>query len=208
MNKVEYFPGVVGYSGLMPESIEYVLKISAIAETGKLSWMPMTTGRGNGHVASVMPELRRGSVIGLNGVGKDVEIADALSTLRSAADNAIGLCLRDYEKSYGYFDLEGEGWALLKYEVGDFFKVHTDASRAYPRQVSTVYYINDDYTGGEIFFPYINLEVKPKKDEFLVFEKGPSVDVTLQWATYRDASDQTSLSYPKVLQITYYLVLD
>ena len=29
---------------------------------------------------------------------------------------------------------------------------------------------------------------------FLRLEKGPSVDVTLQWATYRDASDQTSLS--------------
>ena len=32
------------------------------------------------------------------------------------------------------------------------------------------------------------------KDTFLEFEKGPSVDVKLQWATYRDASDQTSLS--------------
>ena len=29
---------------------------------------------------------------------------------------------------------------------------------------------------------------------FLVFEEGPSQDVILQWATYRDASDQTSLS--------------
>jgi hypothetical protein len=33
-----------------------------------------------------------------------------------------------------------------------------------------------------------------KKDSFLVFEKGPSEDVLLQWATYRDASDQCSLS--------------
>ena len=33
-----------------------------------------------------------------------------------------------------------------------------------------------------------------KKNEFLVFEEGPSQDITLQWATYRDASDQTSLS--------------
>ena len=32
------------------------------------------------------------------------------------------------------------------------------------------------------------------KNEFLVFEEGPSVDVVLQWATYRDASDQCSLS--------------
>lgn len=31
-------------------------------------------------------------------------------------------------------------------------------------------------------------------NEFLVFEDGPSQDLTLQWATYRDASDQTSLS--------------
>ena len=29
---------------------------------------------------------------------------------------------------------------------------------------------------------------------FLVFEQGPSQDITLQWATYQDASDQTSLS--------------
>ena len=29
---------------------------------------------------------------------------------------------------------------------------------------------------------------------FLKFESGPSIDMTLQWATYRDASDQTSLS--------------
>ena len=31
-------------------------------------------------------------------------------------------------------------------------------------------------------------------NDFLVFEEGPSVDMTLQWATYRDASDQCSLS--------------
>jgi hypothetical protein len=30
--------------------------------------------------------------------------------------------------------------------------------------------------------------------EFLVFEEGPSQDIVLQWATYRDASDQCSLS--------------
>ena len=179
MNKFEYFPGVVGYTGLIPDSIRYVEKISELANSNRVSWMPMTTGRGNGNVASVIPELRRGSAIGLNGVGKDQDVASAMSTLKIAADNAINLCLKDYEKSYGYFDLEGEGWALLKYEVGDFFKVHTDASRAYPRQVSTVYYINDDYTGGEIFFPYIKLEVKPKKDEFLVF---PSTNLFSHYA--------------------------
>ncbi len=47
---------------------------------------------------------------------------------------------------------------------------------------------------GDEFFPGGMGEFHAPKNEFLVFEDGPSVDVTLQWATYRDASDQTSLS--------------
>jgi len=47
---------------------------------------------------------------------------------------------------------------------------------------------------GDAFFPGGYAEFVAKKDSFLVFEKGPSVDVRLQWATYRDAADQTSLS--------------
>lgn len=47
---------------------------------------------------------------------------------------------------------------------------------------------------GDPFFPGGMGEFFAPKNEFLVFEDGPSVDVTLQWATYRDASDQCSLS--------------
>lgn len=47
---------------------------------------------------------------------------------------------------------------------------------------------------GDAFFPGGMGEFEIEADEFLVFENGPSVSFTLQWATYRDASDQTSLS--------------
>ena len=47
---------------------------------------------------------------------------------------------------------------------------------------------------GDAFFPGGLAEFVAPADEFLVFERGPSVDVRLQWATYRDAADQTSLS--------------
>ncbi len=47
---------------------------------------------------------------------------------------------------------------------------------------------------GDEYFPGGMGEFLAPKNEFLVFEEGPSVDVTLQWATYRDASDQCSLS--------------
>ena len=48
-------------------------------------------------------------------------------------------------------------------------------------------------TGSE-FFPGGMGEFEAPMNEFLVFEDGPSMDVTLQWASYRDASDQCSLS--------------
>jgi hypothetical protein len=47
---------------------------------------------------------------------------------------------------------------------------------------------------GDPYFPGGMSGFDISADDFLVFEEGPSVDMTLQWATYRDASDQTSLS--------------
>lgn len=47
---------------------------------------------------------------------------------------------------------------------------------------------------GDAFFPGGVGAFYCPQDEFLVFERGPSEDVTLQWATYRDAADQSALS--------------
>lgn len=47
---------------------------------------------------------------------------------------------------------------------------------------------------GSGYFPGGMGEFVARKNEFLVFEEGPSQDVVLQWATYQDASDQCSLS--------------
>ena len=47
---------------------------------------------------------------------------------------------------------------------------------------------------GDPFFPGGMSAFPVPADTFLVFERGPSVDLVLQWATYRDAADQCSLS--------------
>jgi hypothetical protein len=95
-------------------------------------------------------------------------------------------------------DIAGVGWILAKnwwpYQRPSFVTPpfagyvsgHSTFSRAGAEVLTLI-------TGNE-YFPGGMGEFIAKKDEFLVFEKGPSVDVTLQWATYRDASDQTSLS--------------
>ncbi len=48
-------------------------------------------------------------------------------------------------------------------------------------------------TGTE-FFPGGMSGFVAQQNDFLVFEDGPSVDIILQWATYQDAADETSIS--------------
>ena len=47
---------------------------------------------------------------------------------------------------------------------------------------------------GSNYFPGGMSEFVVGRQKFLKFEDGPSIDMTLQWATYQDASDQCSLS--------------
>ena len=95
-------------------------------------------------------------------------------------------------------DTAGVGWILSEnwwpYQrpsfvtppFAGFVSGHSTYSRAAAEVMTLI-------TGDE-YFPGGMGEFIAYKNDFLVFEEGPSVDVTLQWATYRDASDQCSLS--------------
>lgn len=96
------------------------------------------------------------------------------------------------------FDQAGVGWVLAEYwwpyqrptfvtpPFAGYVSGHSTYSRAAAELMTAM-------TGSE-YFPGGMSEFEVKANEFLVFEEGPSVDMTLQWATYRDASDQCSLS--------------
>jgi hypothetical protein len=47
---------------------------------------------------------------------------------------------------------------------------------------------------GDEFFPGGMGEFVAIQNQYLVFEEGPTTNITLQWATYKDAADQCSLS--------------
>ncbi len=95
-------------------------------------------------------------------------------------------------------DTAGVGWILAKkwypYQRPTFvtppFAGYVSGHSTFSRTAADLLTL---ITGNE-FFPGGLGEFTAKQNEFLVFEEGPTQDITLQWATYRDASDQTSLS--------------
>lgn len=47
---------------------------------------------------------------------------------------------------------QDEGYCLLRYKEGEFYKQHTDSYKLRPRSVSCTFALNDDYEGGEFAF--------------------------------------------------------
>jgi hypothetical protein len=95
-------------------------------------------------------------------------------------------------------DTSGVGWILAEnwwpYQRPTFvtppFAGYTSGHSTYSRAAAEVM---TRITGDE-YFPGGMSSFFAPRNQFLVFEDGPSMDVTLQWATYRDAADQCSLS--------------
>lgn len=52
---------------------------------------------------------------------------------------------------------------FVKYGKDQHFAVHTDHGFSYTCTVSSIAYFNDDYEGGELWFPYLNIAFKPQK---------------------------------------------
>lgn len=60
-------------------------------------------------------------------------------------------------------------YKILKYNTGGKFDSHMDDGGGNFRRVSTVYYLNDDYEGGELCFPQFGIELKPKAGDMVIF---------------------------------------
>lgn len=95
-------------------------------------------------------------------------------------------------------DIAGVGWIRAEnwwpYQQPNFvtppFAGYVSGHSTYSRAAAEVLSL----ITGSPYFPGGMGEFPATQNSYLEFEQGPSVDVTLQWATYRDASDQCSLS--------------
>jgi len=61
---------------------------------------------------------------------------------------------------------------IAKFNVGKGMHDHYDSSR--PKDIATLIYLNDDYEGGEIYFPKYGLSYKPKPGDLLCFPDNPN----------------------------------
>jgi hypothetical protein len=103
---------------------------------------------------------------------KDIRDAGAnalTDSFMSVLDAKVNPLITDYGNKNGIFELKTEGYHIVRYTEGQFFAEHTDATPEFPRRVSAVIYLNDNYEGGTITFTNINKTFKPKQNTIMIF---------------------------------------
>jgi hypothetical protein len=92
-------------------------------------------------------------------------LAEMWMTIREKLEPVIW----HYRNMYSVHLEQDEGFRVLKYGRGAEYKGHVDHHPNNKRVLSIIGFLNEDFSGGEIEFPLLNLTVKPKAGSVLLF---------------------------------------
>jgi predicted 2-oxoglutarate/Fe(II)-dependent dioxygenase YbiX len=100
---------------------------------------------------------------------EDIETSLISYRIKAISD----LCFANYKKTIGVDVLKlPDYFSIRKYDTNADMGKHVDSEdptdKSHP-VVSGVLYLNDDYEGGEIYFPEQNIKIKPKAGSMIMF---------------------------------------
>ena len=161
-NGEEIAEGIMLFQDVFINSIKYLQKI----EDKGIDWKKSKIYN-NGN--SIKPDqgFRDTDIIHLPKNDKSSD--GVLSELSNDFHDNVTPYLNYYSQKYSIPIRSVENAQLLRYSKGQHLAEHFDRTRFVPRVLSSTYYIDDNYEGGEIEFINFNLKIKSKKNQLLIF---------------------------------------
>lgn len=170
-SKEELFPGVWVYRDVIKKDLDVINRLNEIGESAvkegdsRYSWTFGFVG-----YSERRPSYRDCEDIKIGDIPAPANETQKLvnnlwSDLRKAQDDAV----KDY---CNRFNVKMNYWEVMnciRYGKGQHFQEHADHGFSYSATVSLVAYVNDDYEGGNLFFPKIGLDIKPKAGDLYIF---------------------------------------
>lgn len=173
MIKKEIAPGIVVYSEVIPNSENLYNDIEEGMNSANIKWQPAAVKEGN--EPTVNTKTRDTDTLGVTYLGKidDTTIGSISDFFYTSLNNIFFKSFdpieKDYMSMYGVSADSHDYYGILKYGKGQKFTNHVDDHKDYHRRISTVYYLNDNYAGGEINFPRFNITFKPAANQMIFF---------------------------------------
>jgi len=105
----------------------------------------------------------------------ELSYASVLAHAEQGLIKIISKVLDVYKRANPFAEVFSDsGYHLLKYEEGECYDAHCDqlGGREVPKIMTVMMYPNDDYEGGEVYFPRQDIEIKPTAGDVIVFPSG------------------------------------
>ena len=156
-------------------SLENAAKIintleSSLVDGSRYSWQPAMVTESDAALESARNCVDFKVGKSQQTLGPRDESNAALYDMHELSFKSIYPVSQDYGRYWGVGVQYFESFNFVKYDgPGTHFKIHADHGPAYVCTVSIVAYLNDDYEGGEIYFPRFNLTIKPEPGDVVIF---------------------------------------
>ncbi len=171
LNKEELFPGVWVYRNAIPADLNIIERLNEIGISAekegdtRFAWTFGFVG-----YSQKMPDYRN---------CEDIKIAE-IESPRNETEKLVGALWKDLRSSQGIavddyckrYSLIMNYWEVMnciRYGEGQHFQEHADHGFSYSATVSLVAYPNDDYEGGNLVFPKLGLDIKPRAGDLYIF---------------------------------------
>jgi hypothetical protein len=93
----------------------------------------------------------------------------SLDVLQEYAKKVYDFVIENYEGPFQPF--LDEKTHIAKFTPGEGMHEHYDMNR--PNDIATILYLNNDYVGGDIYFPALGISHKPEPGDLLCFPDNP-----------------------------------
>lgn len=166
-SKEQLYPGVWVYRDVITPQHQLIERITKTVEdsNGLIKWKEALVG-----YMEKKPEYRDCQDIKLNKMDNPQDpFENELHEVWKLAKALQQPAADDYCSMYSIRMDYWEAMNVISYGPGQHFQEHADHGFSYVATVSLVAYPNDDYEGGELYFPKINLKIKPKAGDLYVF---------------------------------------
>lgn len=92
-----------------------------------------------------------------------------LSNVVDLIESKLSQNIKFYQQKYNMNMTYMEAINFVRYGEKQHFAVHADHGFSYTCTVSSVVYLNDNYDGGELWFPYLDIKWKPQIGDMVFF---------------------------------------
>lgn len=172
MNKNEIAPGIVIYSDVIDTFQSLTTDIEDVVDSKIVSWQKAYVTSDNG--LKVNEKTRDTNIIGIPYTNNsEIDFSNLTSTFLTSLSglfyDSFNLLEKDYCDTYNFSTIWHDSYSILKYSIGQKFTNHIDDHKDHIRRVSTIYFINDNYSGGQLEFSRFNISYKPIANQLLVF---------------------------------------